>query len=247
MSVTAQSHGLDGTLVEPDWPPLAAEELRTFLRRFHGLDGEMEILSTSPRPFSAAGVVAVGSSRVFVKRHHRSVRDREGLLEEHRFIAHLRAHHLPTPEVLQTEDGETTIEAGEWTYEVHKIPAGVDLYQEAHSWTPFRSLEHARSAGRMLARLHIAARDFTAPRRKPQPLVAGFTIFAAGDPADAMREYIAERPALGADGAAQDSYGLALDLLAPFHAELLPHLSLSKPCGHTMICMLRTCSGAMKA
>ena len=152
--------------------------------------GQMEILSTSPRPFSAAGVVAAGSSRVFVKRHHRSVRDREGLLEEHRFIAHLRAHHLPTPEVLQTEDGETAIEAGEWTYEVHEIPAGVDLYQDAHSWTPFRSLEHARSAGRMLARLHIAARDFTAPRRKPRPLVAGFTIFAAGDPADAMREYL---------------------------------------------------------
>ena len=39
----------------------------------------------SPRPFSAASVVKANGRRAFVKRHHRNVRDKEGLLEEHRF------------------------------------------------------------------------------------------------------------------------------------------------------------------
>ena len=139
MSVAAQSHGLDGTLVQADWPPLAVDEVCALLRQFPGLGGPVDIVSISPRPLSAASVVAVGSDRVFVKRHHRKVRDREGLLEEHRFIAHLRAHGLPVPAVLATGEGETAIEVGDWSYEVHETPEGVDAYQEAHSWTPFRS------------------------------------------------------------------------------------------------------------
>ena len=59
--------------------------------------------------------------------------------------------------------GETAIELGDWIYEVHETPAGVDLYEEAISWTPFRTVAHAHSAGQALARLHLAARDFAAP------------------------------------------------------------------------------------
>ena len=77
--------------------------------------------------------------RVFVKRHHRAVRDREGLLEEHRFLAHLLARSAPVPRVLASASGETAIEIGNWTYEVHETPAGIDLYEDAISWTPFRS------------------------------------------------------------------------------------------------------------
>ena len=65
---------------------------------------------------------------------------------------------------------------------MHEAPEGVDLYEDALSWTPFRSAAHARSAGETLARLHLAAQGFDAPRRKTQPLVASFTIFAADDP-----------------------------------------------------------------
>jgi Ser/Thr protein kinase RdoA (MazF antagonist) len=225
MTLAAQSHGLDGTLVEPDWRPLSLDEVRLLLRRFPGLEEPFEILSTSPRPFSAASVVSARGNRVFVKRHHHEVRDREGLIEEHRFMAHLRANSAPVPAVLTSEDGESAVEDGEWTYEVHEIPEGVDAYQEAHSWTPFRSPAHARSAGEMLGRLHIAARDFAVPRRKPRPLVASFSIFAAGDPIAAMEQYVRQRPALAGDASAHRNYRFALDLLAPFHAELLPHLS----------------------
>ena len=78
MSATAKAHGMDGGLVEPDWAPLALDEVRALLEQFPGCGEPMEILTVSPRPFSAASVVAAASGRVFVKRHHRSVRDREG-------------------------------------------------------------------------------------------------------------------------------------------------------------------------
>jgi Ser/Thr protein kinase RdoA (MazF antagonist) len=222
MSTTVKAHGMDGTLVEPDWPPLALSEVRTLLDQFPGLGEPIEILSISPRPFSAASVVATRGGRVFIKRHHRSVRDREGLLEEHRFLAHLLHAGAPVPRVFLDTTGETAIESGEWTYEVHEAPEGVDLYEDALSWTPFRSAAHAHSDGQALARLHLASQGFQAPRRKPRPLVAGFTIFAAQNPHAEMERYLAARPALADSQPIRNSCAQALALLAPFHAELLP-------------------------
>ena len=224
MSVTAKVHGMDGTLVEPDWAPLEFAEVRTLLSQFPALGEPIEILSVSPRPFSAAGVVATRAGRVFIKRHHRTVRDAEGLLEEHRFLAHLFAHGAPAPRVFATASGQTAIEAGEWTYEVHEAPEGVDLYEDALSWTPFRSAAHAHSAGKALARLHCASEGFAAPRRKPRPLVASFTIFAARNPYAELECYLAAHPALADSPFIRKDCALALELLAPFHAELLPLL-----------------------
>jgi Ser/Thr protein kinase RdoA (MazF antagonist) len=229
MNTTAKAHGLDGRLVEPDWPPLTMSEVRALLSMFPGCGEPIEILSVSPRPFSAASVVATSSERVFIKRHSREVRDREGLLEEHRFMQHLREHGAPVPQIFATTSGETAIVSGTWTYEVHEVPEGVDLYEEALSWTPFCSAAHARSAGEMLARMHLAAQGYDAPRRKTQPLVAGFTIFAANDPGAVMERYLAARPALAEDAVAREGCGRALELLAPFHAELKPLLPLLKP------------------
>ena len=229
MSMTAKAHGMDGSLVEPDWPPLTLTEVRALLAAFPGCGEPIEILSVSPRPFSAASVVATGSGRVFIKRHHRTVRDREGLLEEHRFLNHLRAHGAPVPRVFADSSGETAIESGQWTFEVHEAMTGVDIYEEALSWTPFCSMEHARSAGEALARLHQASQGFDAPLRKAQPLVAGFTIFAADDPSVAMKCYLSARPALAEDAVAREGCVEALELLAPFHAQLRPLLSALKP------------------
>jgi Ser/Thr protein kinase RdoA (MazF antagonist) len=229
MSTTVKAHGLDGTLVEPDWPPLTMNEVRALLAEFPCCGEPVEILSVSPRPFSAASVVATKSGRVFVKRHSRTVRDREGLLEEHRFMKHLRKHGSQVPRVFATCAGETAIERGAWTFEVHEVPAGVDLYEDALSWTPFRSKGHARSAGEALARLHLVSHGFDAPRRKIQPLVASFTIFAAQDPAAEIKRYLAARPALREDAVVRKGCEQALELLAPFHAELLPLLPALKP------------------
>jgi len=229
MSMTAKAHGMDGSLVEPDWPPLTLAEVRELLAAFPGCGEPIEILSVSPRLFSAASVVAAGSGRVFIKRHHRTVRDREGLLEEHRFLNHLRVHGAPVPRVFENSSGETAIESGQWTFEVHEAMTGVDIYEEALSWTPFRSTAHARSAGEALARLHQASQGFDAPLRKTQPLVASLTIFAADDPSAPMKRYLAARPALAEDAVARFGCEEVLELLVPLHAQLRPLLSALKP------------------
>jgi len=224
MTPIATAHGMDGTLVPPDWPPLTLEEVRALFAQFPALGQPLRILTVSPRPFSAAGVVATTQSNVFIKRHHQSVRDREGLLEEHRFLAHLLAHSAPVPRVFASASEETAIELGDSIYEVHEIPAGVDLYEDGISWTPFRTVAHAHSAGQALARLHLAARDFAAPPRKPRPLVASFTVLAARDPIAAMARYLALRPSLARHAAVRVCAAQGLDLLTPFHAELAPLL-----------------------
>lgn len=217
---------MDGALVPPDWPPFTLADLRRLFAQFPALGEPQHILTVSPRPFSSAGVVAARDGRVFVKRHFHMIRDREGLLEEHRFLAHLLAHGAPVARVLATASGETAIAIGDWTYEIHELPAGVDLYEEAISWTPFRSAAHAYSAGETLARLHLAAQSFAAPARRPRPLVASFTIFAASDPVAAMERYLAARSSLAGHAGVQACAAQSLEILAPFHAELAPLLPL---------------------
>ena len=224
MGGTANTHGMDGTLVAPDWPSLTLDELRALFKRFPALAGPIEIVTESPRPFSAASVVKTAAGRVFVKRHARAVRDREGLLEEHRFMEHLRERGAGVPRVLGDAEGETAIEDGEWTYEVHEAATGVDLYGEALSWTPFRCAEHAEAAGEAMAQMHVAAEGFDAPRRKVQPLVASFTIFAAANPAAATEKYLATRPALAGNARVWACAAQALELLSPFYAQLAPLL-----------------------
>ena len=229
LTSSAAAHGLDGTLVEPDWPPLTLKEVRVVLRQYPELGKPTGLLTVSPRPFSAASVVATTNANVFVKRHHRAVRDAEGLRDEHRFMAHLRANGAPVPRVFAAASGDTAIEWGEWTYEVHETPAGIDLYQDALSWTPFRTTAHAHSAGRALAKLHLAARGYNAPARTLRPLTAGFTIFASTDPDAEFDRYISARPALREYLLYRDCRDEALTLLRPFHAELLPLLPALAP------------------
>ncbi len=229
MSATAMAHGMDGRLVKSDWAPLTLAEVRELLSKFPECEDPVEILSVSPRPFSAASVVRTRSGRVFVKRHHRTVRDAEGLLEEHRFMKHLLAHDAKVPRVFANSSGETAIELGEWTYEVHETPEGVDLYCEAISWTPFRTTVHARSAGRALARLHRAAEGFDSARRKPRPLVASFTIFTNKNASTAMESYLTAHPTLVGNTMVRKCCDEALELLAPFHEELRPLLPALRP------------------
>jgi Ser/Thr protein kinase RdoA (MazF antagonist) len=138
-------------------------------------------------------------------------------------------HGAAVPRVFASVTGETAIESGDWTYEVHEIPPGIDLYEDAISWTPFRSAAHAHSAGAALARLHVAAQNFNAPPRHPRPLVASFTIFAAADPSAAMERYLAARPSLAGHKPVHSCAEQALDLLAPFHAKLAPLLPALAP------------------
>jgi Ser/Thr protein kinase RdoA (MazF antagonist) len=229
MNLTIKAHGLDGALVDPDWAQLAMDEVRALLSQFPERGEPLEILNVSPRPFSAASVVATQRGPVFIKRHHRKVRDREGLLEEHRFLKHLLACGASVPRVFENAAGETAIESADWTYEVHQAPEGVDLYGDALSWTPFRTVAHARSAGQALARLHLAAEGFAAPRRKPRPLVASFTILASSNPGAELQRYLTARPSLAANPRVRAHCDEALEILAPFHADLQPLLPALSP------------------
>jgi Ser/Thr protein kinase RdoA (MazF antagonist) len=224
MSATANAHGLDGHLVTPDWPPLTREEVRDLLRNYSDLSGPVELLSFSPRPFSAASVVSAGSRRVFVKRHARAVRNAAALSEEHAFMSHLRAHGGSVPLVLADSYDATAIETDNWTYEVHELPPGIDLYAEAVSWTPFFHTAHAHSAGRALAQLHLASAGFSAPARTNRPLVAGFSIFADIKPLNALQVYIDARPMLKRYVNHTGWLVEAMDLLLPFYEQMLPLL-----------------------
>jgi Ser/Thr protein kinase RdoA (MazF antagonist) len=133
------------------------------------------------------------------------------------------------PCVYRMSDGETAMRRGEWTYEVLGIPAGVDLYKDAISWTPFRSGGHAYAAGEALARCHAAAGGYAAPARRNRQLVAGFKIFAAPNPEEEFDRYVAERPALRAYLRKRTCREEALARLKPFHAELAPMLPALAP------------------
>lgn len=220
----AKSHGLDGSLVEPDWAPLTLDEVQVVLANFPVAGKPTAIVSTSPRPFSAASVIETDRERVFVKRHARTVRDAQGLIEEHCFMAHLLANGINVPRVLPTVSGTSAFETRGSTYEVHAIPTGCDLYQEAISWTPFQSVEHARSAGQMLARMHVAAGHYDAPGRSVRPLVASFSIFKSQNPDAALEAYLKARPSLDHDARTRRDGETALELLEPFYEKLKPLL-----------------------
>ncbi|MFJ3899826.1 phosphotransferase enzyme family protein [Streptomyces sp. NPDC090083] len=212
-----ETHGLGYERVEPDWAPITAAEASDVL------NGPARLHWHSPRPLSAAAVVEHDGRRIFLKRHHVTVRTLDGLGEEHGFLRHLRSRGAPVVDVL------ATAARGEWTYEVHTLGVGNDLYQDALSWTPFASAAHARQAGAALARLHLAARGYDVPARRAQPLVASFSIFSSPDASAALAGYTAHRPALAE---ALQAAPLQPDLERwhlPLHAELTPHLGELEP------------------
>ncbi len=223
------AHGLNGEWEQPDWPALTLAEVDGLLRGF-AVGGALKILSVSPRPFSAAGSVETPRGRVFVKRHARLVRDRAGLLEEHRLLAHLTSR---LPELVQAPiadlNGETAIEVGEWTYEVFPVAEGEDVYAQALSWTPFLSAGHARAAGKALARLHEASAGYQAAGRAERQLVSSFTVFAGGNPIERMEAYLAARPLLQDYAERRGWRGDFERLLLPLYRKLEPWLVGLRP------------------
>ncbi|WP_044561022.1 phosphotransferase enzyme family protein [Azospirillum sp. B4] len=225
------AHGMGVGAVLPDWPPLTVAEVASLLRHYPGVGSVRGILSHSPRPFSAASVVATaGGARpaVFVKRHHVRVRTSAQLAAEHAFMDHLRQRGAPVCDVLAAADGARALTLplgdGDWTYEVHGLAPGLDLYRDALSWTPFQDSVHAHAAGTALARLHRAAAGFDRPHRAGQALVSGFTLFAGDDPLSAMADHVAARPALADYLSTRPWRRDTIRLLLSFHDALRPHL-----------------------
>ncbi|MHB1584102.1 MAG: phosphotransferase enzyme family protein [Acidimicrobiales bacterium] len=211
-------HGMDGRMTAADWPPLRGAEVRRVLRCYGLDDPSVAVLWRSPRPFSAAAVLSHPGGRLFVKRHHRSVRTPSALAAEHRFMAHLAAGGVPVPEVLSAA-GATAGGMGEWTYELHRPPPGEDLYRRAMSWEPFRTTGHAAAAGAALARLHRAAEGYEAPARPPGVLVACWAS-GADDLLGAVEGLVASRPALAEALARRPWRADVARVLCPWHPPL---------------------------
>jgi Ser/Thr protein kinase RdoA (MazF antagonist) len=218
-------HGLAADEVPPDWPPLTSVELASVLDRYPDLRSPRTIRWHSPRPLSAAALVDTAGGRVFVKRHHHSVRTVATLGEEHAFMAHLRNRGLPVPAVLADVEGGTASALGDWTYEVHAPASGVDVYRETISWTPLRDLDHAHAAGAMLARLHDAAADYAAPQRDTHILVARSELIEATDPVATLEAQLPERPGLAGYLRTRDWRSELAETLAPFHSIAQPRLA----------------------
>jgi Ser/Thr protein kinase RdoA (MazF antagonist) len=223
------AHGLGLEPVEADWPAISAADVELLLSGFAQVGVLRELTWHSPRPFSAACLVSTSSRALFVKRHHRSVRTPAWLREEHDFIAHLRKHGAPVSEVLINEQGETAVAMGEWTYEVHAVAQGQDLYRDALSWTPFQDARHAWAAGQSLAQLHQAAAGYSAPRRQTQVLLANFRLFSQPDPIASIEAAIAGDPGLAQYLSQRDWRGDVETLHLPFHRALYPLLAEQPP------------------
>ena len=188
--------GLNNDEVAADWPPIVAADIAALRAQFPQLAMNAQPRWHSPRPLSAAALVDGVQGLLFLKRHHRSVRSAAVLAEEHRFIAHLAAAGLPVASVLAARSGHTAIEHGPWTYELHALAAGDDLYRDAASWTLLTDTGQARAAGAMLARLHRAASGHHAPQRSTHLLVARDDLIRADDPIAALKADLGQRPGL---------------------------------------------------
>jgi Ser/Thr protein kinase RdoA (MazF antagonist) len=195
-----------------DWPALRDDEVREVLRRMGPTSATTDpsqvwVQWRSPRPMSAAALVRRGDSELFVKRHHIAVRGPERLRVEHRFAEHLRRRGQRVARVLCDPEGDTVVREGDFVYEVHEKAAGIDLYREQPSWYPYFTRSHARDAGRVLARLHEAARDFCEPASAPGVLTDSSDVASARDPARALDRLVSSRPALRRALASRDFYG----------------------------------------
>lgn len=222
-------HGVGLERVQADWPAITIEDVEQLLGRYVALDQVRELTWHSPRPFSAACLVSTEGQPLFIKRHHRSVREPAWLREEHRFMAHLRQQGTPVAEVLADAQGDTAIAQGEWTYEVHRVAPGQDIYRDALSWTPFADLSHAYTAGAALARLHDAAGDYSATPRQASVLLANFRLFSQADPIAAIEAAAAADPGLDAYLRGRCWKADLLELHMPYHQALYPLLANQTP------------------
>jgi Ser/Thr protein kinase RdoA (MazF antagonist) len=222
-------------VVQPIHDPMSEEELAALLAHYPEAGTLKGRIRDSGRPYSAGTLVETTAGRFFLKKRSCSFRPRGDVLWRHRLISHLVAQGFPTPPILANAEGRTLTERDGFCYELFAAAQGEDRYREYHSWMPFERTEHARAAGEMLARFHVATRGFsradaTPPGRSPRtPMSARFDLAVAPDLLGAVEARIAASEALSAYFAGirwkDELSGLYLD----FHRELRRYLPGTEP------------------
>jgi len=217
MSV-ATAHTMRGDSGVADWPRITLAEAADVLRHWGFADARPTLDWHSPRPLSAAAIAVLGAGPMFIKRHPVAVRTVTQLEEEHAFMRHLRERGVPVARVLAAPDGRTACTVAEWTYEIHALGLGLDLYRDAVSWSPFLCAAHARAAGVALGRLHAAAAGYAAAPRTATLLVANDRLMSAARPLEDLGEWLPTRAALAAYLSAHDWRRDIGAAIAPWHA-----------------------------
>ena len=229
MTAEVKKHGMGTELVAPTWATLSKEVVERLLPYYEQFQQVEKIEWHSPRPFSSAAIVHIDGTRYFVKRHAAVLRNEQGLLEEHAALQHLAANGIPVTQLVKGKGGQTAFQLDDWTYEMHFIGKGVDMYRDAISWSPFSSQHHAYAAGEMLAKVHDAMESFHTTKRSIQPLVSDFTIFMNDDPLRAVEEFTEGRPGL-AEYLQKRPWREDFQLiLMPYYEAFKPYKSALKP------------------
>ncbi|NHO57518.1 phosphotransferase [Acetobacter lambici] len=219
------THGMGAALTKADWADITATDLEQVLPHFPRAGRLLSIAWRSPRPFSAAARIVTDKGPLFVKRHNHALRTPQNLDEEHRLVRYLKQQGVPVAALLETETGDTIFSHDGWTYEVHNIALGLDLYQDRTSWTPFFNMGHAHAAGAMLARVHRALKQYDAPPRSSSLLICDDRLIRQADPLRALSADLPHRPGLAGFLRERDwERDLQSHLLSPYHASALPFL-----------------------
>ncbi|MXV36745.1 MULTISPECIES: phosphotransferase enzyme family protein [unclassified Saccharibacter] len=214
--------GIDESHKVSDWPPLQEHDIRHVLKGF-GLSpaAHRPISWQSERPFSSAGIIRLDDGyEVFIKRHDYRLRPADSLTDEHRFIEHLLAEGLPVCAPLRDHQQLSTLIAGNGVFEVFPLLKGDDLYHTTRSWEPYHNIQHAASAGAMLARLHQASSHYHAPSRSPCLLTSCMEPLLHEDLGESLRHWVLTQPGLSAHLPANWLDEL-LPLVTPFHQHFL--------------------------
>ncbi len=227
--MTALENSADHGEVACDWPELTLGELAQVVSAYPGLGLPEAIVWHSQRPFAASAIVRCAGGLVFAKRHDRRVRSVADLLEEHAFIAHLRARGGAVPAVLAASGGLTAVAGPAGTYEVHALGQGEDAYRDALSWMPARSPADAEALGHALGLLHRAAGGFAAPVRRTRLIVAGDALIRAPDLSAALAAWAADDARLGTALAGRPWRADLDATLLGWHRAVRPHVPAMAP------------------
>jgi len=215
------AHTMQGGSGPADWPRLTVPEVTAVLAHWGLRHDAPRLRWHSPRPLSSAAIVEGAEQALFIKRHAVAVRTAPQLAEEHGFMQHLREQGAAVSRVIAAADGQTAQTLAGWTYEVHALGCGLDLYRDAASWTPFTRAAHAEAAGRALGRLHAASRGYAAPPRATELLVSNDRIIDSPQPLASVRARLVRRPALRAYFAGRPWETQLAQALAPHHSAYL--------------------------